>query len=164
MKEVDDSEKTLCMWLVLRECKEYKECKENVKEQRNMYVAKWDFAETNAKEESKRKSKEVFYFFFKHICNLNIQNQLEIKNMKHVAIIPLTLELDCIAHVESFVPSQRGTQMTKHQENLSLWVWLPPVHVSASLCLFKKKNYMEVIEIYLIKKKKRCLLKFIMKG
>lgn len=29
-----------------------------------MYVAKSDFTETNAEEGSKRKSEEVFYFFF----------------------------------------------------------------------------------------------------
>lgn len=74
------------------------------------------------RKEVKGSLKKSSISFFKHTCNLNMQNLLEIKNMKHAAIIPQTLQLDFSAPVVSFVPSQRRNQIRKHPQNLSLWV------------------------------------------
>lgn len=70
----------------------------------------------------KRSLNKSFIYFFLSIptCNLNMQNLLEIKNMKHIAIISQTLELGFIAPIMSFVPSQRRKKIRKHEQNLNL--------------------------------------------
>lgn len=83
------------------------------------------------------KKASIYFVLSIPTYNPNMLNLLEMKNMKHVTILQ-TLELDFIAHFVSFVPSQRRSQMRKHQQNFSLWAWLPLVHLCASLCLLKK--------------------------
>lgn len=117
------------MWLVLRECKVSLGAKKHL-------CCKIRFHRNREVKGSLKKS-SIYVFLSIHTCNPNVQYLLEIKNMKY-ALIPQTLELDFIAPILSFVPSQRRNQMKKHQRILSLWVWLSPVHVCPSLWLLKK--------------------------